>query len=92
LWGNYLAGDGYFASNEDGTERDDGWFRAFGHQRVKEAVITDTYAAIDTGAAYPAPYGTLSALLWPSKVILTQPFDETPVAPTFTIQSGGILT
>ena len=92
LWGHHLHGDGPFVRGEDGEELDDNLFRVFGHSRLEKAIVAPTYAAIDSGAAYKAPYGTLSALLWPSKVVLTQRYDESPVKPKFTIQSGGLLT
>lgn len=51
----------------------DGYYRILGHSRVKTAVVTETYARIDTGAAYPG-YGVLSAMLWPSREVVTQPY------------------
>lgn len=67
---------------------DDGAFRVFGHTPVKQALVTESWATIDTGAAYTN--AILSALLWPSKVVLTQAFDETPVKPTFRVVNGCI--
>lgn len=43
----------------------DGYFRVFGHTPVKKPVITGTYAAIDTGCAYPAGH-KLTAFQYPS--------------------------
>lgn len=93
LWGRHMGGgqggDGPFSRDpETGEERDDGLYRVFGHSRVKDADVTETYANIDTGAAYGKPYGNLSALLWPSKTVMIQPFDETPCESTFTIVDG----
>lgn len=51
----------------------DGYYRILGHSRVKTAMVTETFALIDTGAAYPG-YGILSAMLWPSREIVTQPY------------------
>lgn len=71
LWGRYPH-DGQFAY-EPGSSKptDDGYFRVFGHTRVKEPIITKTYANIDTGCAYTG-YGKLTALLWPSMEIIQQ--------------------
>ena len=52
---------------------DDGLYRVFGHTRQREAVVTKTYACIDTGAAYG---GKLTALRWPSMTLYQQPYDE----------------
>ena len=83
LWGRHEEGDGEFP--------DDGAYRVYGHTPQKAAVVTDRYACIDTGAAYTSRgYGVLSGLLWPSKVVLTQQYDESPVKPTFTIKDGCI--
>lgn len=93
LWGRHMGGgaggDGPFKLDpETWKEADDGYHRVFGHTRVKEAVVTDQWSCIDTGAAYGEPFGVLSALLWPSKMILTQPYDETPCEPTFAVVNG----
>jgi len=48
---------------------DDGYFRVLGHTAMKQVVIRDKYACIDTGCAYG---GKLSALVWPSKEVFTQ--------------------
>lgn len=84
LWGRHIEGDGDFP--------DDGYWRPVGHTIVKAAQITDTYGYIDTGAAYGSRgYGVLSALMWPTKEVFTQPFDETAVAPQFSVVDG-VLT
>lgn len=46
----------------------DGMYRVFGHTSVEKAVVTETYAAIDTGCAYG---GFLSGLVWPTREIIT---------------------
>lgn len=93
LWGRHMGGgeggDGPFKRDpETWEEVDDGLFRVFGHTRTLQVEIEPAYVNIDTGAAYGEPYGILSALLWPSKTILTQAFDETPCEATFTIVDG----
>ncbi len=50
---------------------DDGLFRVFGHTSFDEPIITDTYAAIDTGCAYIGK-GHLTAFQYPSKRVWTQ--------------------
>lgn len=50
---------------------DDGVFRVFGHTQRKEPWITNNFAMIDTGCAYPK-YGNLTAFLWPEKEFITQ--------------------
>lgn len=58
--------------------RNDGMYRVFGHTPAKKAIVRKNYAMIDTGAAYSSHgYGVLSAMLWPSKEIIEQEFDET---------------
>lgn len=52
---------------------DDGSYRVFGHTSSDEPEITETYANIDTAAAYG---GGLTAFHWPSKKTWYQPFDE----------------
>lgn len=85
LWCRQPYGEGEFP--------DDGNFRAFGHSPCKIAEVTEKWCNIDTGAAYgKRGYGNLSAMVWPSKQILSQPYDESPVKPTFTIEMGGLLT
>lgn len=54
----------------------DGWFRVFGHTQQLEPIVTDSYACIDTGAAYG---GQLTALHWPSLRIFQQEYDESPL-------------
>jgi len=70
LWGRY--GDDMMAFKwKDGLPFDDGLFRAFGHSRVKTAVIQPTHVDIDTGCAYGG-YGVLTGLLWPEMELVTQ--------------------
>ena len=70
LWGRY-GDDVVEFKYVDGTPFDDGWFRCFGHTKVKEAVLTNTYANIDSGCAYEG-HGVLTGLLWPERVLVTQ--------------------
>lgn len=73
LWGRY-PDDGDF-SHEAGTGKaiDDGLFRIYGHTPHKAPIITDTYANIDTGAAYTnRGYGVLTAMVWPTKQLISQ--------------------
>jgi len=53
-------------------ELQSGIYNIFGHSVIEEARITDTYAMIDTGAAYPPQkgYGKLTALHYPSLQII----------------------
>ncbi len=58
----------------------DGLFRVFGHTQEEEPIITDTYAMIDTGAAYKHHgYGKMTCFLWPEKTYVQQEFCESPV-------------
>ncbi len=58
----------------------DGYYRTVGHTPVEKAVVGETFAQIDTGAAYTdRGYGTMTAFQWPSKRVYTQKFDETPL-------------
>lgn len=83
LWGRHPHGDGDFP--------DDGYWRTVGHSSVKVPQITDTYGYIDTGAAYgQRGFGVMTALMWPSKEVFTQPFDETVVTPRFQVANGVI--
>lgn len=68
LWGKHSAGDGEFP--------DDGYYRVFGHVRAEKPTITEQWARIDTGAAYRAPYGVMTAFHWPSKRVIQQAYDE----------------
>jgi hypothetical protein len=89
LWGRRRDDKFPFATDpKTGLEIDDGLYRAYGHTRHKVAYVTDREACVDTGAAYGSPHGVLSALLWPSKTVMTQPYDETPCEPEFTIVDG----
>jgi len=93
LWGRrgYDSGAWNYAT-DTGEEMDDGRFRVYGHTVVKEALLTDSECNIDTGAAYSdRGGGVLSAFIWPSKVILTQRYDESPVKPTFRVENGCIV-
>ena len=53
-------------------------FNVFGHDVVDNVVITDSYAAIDTGCVYgrlpKSEVMYLSALEWPSKRIYSVPY------------------
>lgn len=73
LWGRY-DGDGPFVyESGTGDVVDDGYFRVFGHTQHKKPIITDTHANIDTGAAYGARgMGTLTAMVWPTKQLISQ--------------------
>lgn len=81
LWGRY-PGDGPFP--------EDGYYRVWGHNRVR---AVENYPGvgqcIDTGAAYKG-YGTLTAFHWPSKALVQQPYDESPVKPSFKVVAGCI--
>jgi hypothetical protein len=98
LWGRHAEGDGAFVpvprgpDEDDGDEGDDGYYRVYGHTAERQAVVTETWAMIDTGAAYGSRgLGTMTALIWPTKQLITQPYDETPCTPTFTISAGGCI-
>ena len=85
LWCRHPYGEGIFP--------DDGLWRPVGHTPVREVKIEEKFGYLDTGAAYgKRGYGNLSAMVWPSKRIIVQPYDETPVRPAFTIEMGGLLT
>lgn len=91
LWGRRRLGDGSWVGHDPvtGEETDDGHYRVYGHTQEKVADVTDTYAMIDTGAAYGARgYGNLTAFLWPTKQVLTQPFDENPAILTWVGSQG----
>jgi serine/threonine protein phosphatase 1 len=51
----------------------DGLYRILGHNKEKEPRVTETFAMIDTGAAYPG-YGKLTAMLWPSREVVQQDY------------------
>lgn len=87
LWGRY-PDDGPFAwTPETYKERDDGLYRVFGHTRVSKIVVGERFTNIDLGAAYKQT-ATLGAFLWPSKTVMTEPFNESPCDPTFAIVDG----
>jgi serine/threonine protein phosphatase 1 len=54
-----------------------GIFNIFGHSPVREVIVTDTYAMIDTGATYKSEknledgFGNLSAIHYPSLKIIS---------------------
>lgn len=74
LWGRHGHDSGPFTYEEGtGEAIDDGWFRVFGHNRTKEPILTEAYAMVDTGAAYPG-YGILTGLLWPEREIVQQAY------------------
>lgn len=62
LWGRY-PNDGEF-THFAGEPIDDGYFRVFGHTRVREPLSGPGWINIDTGCAYKG-YGKLTGLLWP---------------------------
>lgn len=57
-------------------------FNVFGHDAFQETILTQSYAAIDTGCVYASfptnkeVGGRLSALEWPSKRIYSHPYVE----------------
>lgn len=57
---------------------EDGLYRVLGHSQEQQPVITEKWAMIDTGAAYPE-YGVMTAFHWPSKRVVQQAFDESPL-------------
>lgn len=70
---------------------DDGYYRVFGHTQQREAVVTDTYAMIDTGAAYSGRgMGRLTAFIWPTREIVEQAFDEREVKMRVGVEDGRI--
>ncbi len=84
LWGRYGL-DGLDFPN-------DGRFRVYGHTPCKTPIIERTFANIDTGAAYTSRGGgTMTAFHWPTKAVVQQAFDETPVEPTFTMVDGCVV-
>jgi hypothetical protein len=90
LWARRATDNFPFATDpKTGLEIDDGLYRVYGHTTVKKVVVQERECNIDSGAAYSSRgCGTLSALLWPSKTIMTEPFDESPCEPKFTIVDG----
>ena len=90
LWARRATDKFPFATDpETGLEIDDGFYRVYGHSTVKQVTVQDRECCIDSGAAYSSRgFGNLSALLWPSKTVISQPFDETPCDPTFAIVDG----
>lgn len=61
----------------------DGYYRILGHTPELEPIMKDNYSMIDTGAAYASRgYGVMTAMIWPSKEIIQQPYDETPFRTT----------
>ncbi|MBP6498246.1 MAG: metallophosphoesterase [Campylobacteraceae bacterium] len=58
---------------ETAREVENGIYNVFGHYPVREAIVTDTYAMIDTGVAYKDKkgFGKLSALHYPSLEIVS---------------------
>lgn len=93
LWGRYQYGDGEFVY-EEGTGKpiDDMRYRVFGHSSNKQAIVTNTYANIDSGAAYTERgFGNMTAFIWPTKQLVVQQYDESFVEPNFVIQDGCIV-
>lgn len=51
--------------------------------------MSDLTSLDNTGAAYARRgFGNMTGLIWPFKELIVQPFDESPVAPNFTIKNG----
>jgi serine/threonine protein phosphatase 1 len=73
LWGRYPTNGDFVYEEGTGEAKDDGFYRIFGHTPARKPVITDTYAMIDTGAAYTnRGHGVMTAMVWPSKEIIQQ--------------------
>lgn len=72
LWGRYPEAGEFTYEAGTGKEIDDGWFRCYGHSRVKMVQIENNQVNIDTGCAYKG-YGILSGLLWPEGEIVQVP-------------------
>lgn len=84
LWGRHEYGDGEFPK--------DGLYRCYGHTQKRDAVVTDDWAMIDSGAAYVSRgLGTLTAFVWPTKQLITQAYDETLIKPRFRVNGGCIF-
>jgi len=47
-------------------------FNVFGHTPTKETIVKEHFANIDTGAYYKEKYGILTALEFPSMILITQ--------------------
>ena len=58
---------------ETAREVENGIYNVFGHYPVREVVITDTYAMIDTGVAYKGKegFGKLTALHYPTLSVIS---------------------
>jgi len=68
IWARHGHDHDMFNPDATGTNRDDGYFRVFGHTQQLKPWITETFAMIDTGAAYKRRgMGNLTAFHWPSK-------------------------
>lgn len=68
---------------------DDGRFRVFGHTPQSEPLITEKYACIDTGAAYRKQgFGKMTAMIWPSKEIVQQEYNETELVIGYAWRNG----
>jgi hypothetical protein len=84
LWGRHAHGDGEFP--------DDGYVRIHGHTQHKVVMATDTAINIDTGAAYTSQgMGTLTAIIWPTKELVQQQFDESATDQRFKVVDGLIV-
>ncbi len=82
LWGRYP---------DEADLPKDGYYRVWGHNRGKTVEdYADVGKMIDTGAAYKG-YGVLTAFVWPTKAIVQQQYDETPVEARFRIENGCIF-
>lgn len=74
LWARHGHDCEMFVSDGHGNAKDDGYFRVFGHTQQKNPWITDTFAMIDTGAAYKSRgFGNMTAFHWPSKETISVP-------------------
>lgn len=84
LWGRHPLREGDFP--------EDNYWRTVGHTPVKEVAVTEKWGYIDTGCAYASRgFGHLSGLVWPTKEVLVEPFNEKRVKRQFTLDKGGII-
>ncbi len=93
LWGRFgsLTGPWFVENPDNGDPVDDGYFRTIGHTSYKQPVVTEKYALIDTGAPYKKRgAGNLTAFIWPTKEVISQPYDENLINPTYKITNGCI--
>lgn len=58
----------------------DGFHRVLGHTQSSAVVLKPTWSKIDTGAAYmDRGMGVMTAFHWPSKQVIQQDYDESPL-------------